>query len=149
MNQLFSNSARGYLSAPIGDSTTEITLNALGGLFPVAAGSDWFKCVLQDANGIEIVYCTAHGAGSNTFTVQRGQEGTTARAFAANAVFGQRVTAADMNTLMMLAGNVITSKKISQDIQIPDGYNAVIIGPAEIDPNVTITGLGNSTLRGL
>lgn len=149
MSQLFSNSARGYLSAPIGDTDTTITLSGLGGLFPIAAGNDWFKGVLQDANGIEIVYCTAHSVGSNTFTVLRGQEGTSPRAFAANAVFGQRVTAADMNTLLMLAGNVITSKKISQNIQIPDGYNAVIVGPVEIDPNVTITGLGNSTFRGL
>ncbi len=149
MNQLFSNSARGYLSEPISETATSITLSALGGLFPVADGNDWFKAVLQDANGIEIVYCIAHSAGSNIFTVVRGKEGTTARAFAAGAVFGQRVTADDMNRLLMLAGNVITSKKISQNIQIPDGYNAVIVGPVEIGPNVTITGLGNSTLRGL
>lgn len=149
MSQLFSNAARGYLSAGIGASDTTITLSGLGSLFPVASGNDWFKAVLQDAIGIEIVYCTAHSSGSNTFTVTRGQEGTTARSFAANAAFGQRVTANDMNCLMMLGGNVITSKKITQSFQIPDGYNAVMVGPVEIDPNVTITGLGNSTLRGL
>lgn len=149
MSQLFSNAARGYLSSGINDTATTITLTGLGNLFPVAAANDWFKAVLQDANGIEIVYCTAHSVGSNTFTVLRGQEGTTARAFAANAIFGQRVTATDMNLLMLLAGNVITSNKITQSFQIPDGYNAVMVGPVEIDPNVTITGLGNSTLRGL
>lgn len=39
--------------------------------------------------------------------------------------------------------------KITTSFNIPDGYNAVLITPVEIGPNVTITGLGNSTLRGL
>lgn len=100
MSQIFSNAARGYLSAPIGATDTNFTLNGLGGLFDAANGSNWWKGVLQDTAGFEIVHCTAHGAGSDNFTVKRGQEGTVARAFAAGSVFGQRVTAADMNALM-------------------------------------------------
>jgi hypothetical protein len=64
----------------------------------VANTTDWFKAVLQDANGIEIVYVSTHTSGSTTFSdVLRGQEGTTARAFAAGSVFGIRITAADIS----------------------------------------------------
>lgn len=96
MGQLFADAARAYLSAGINNTATTIGITSGGALFPVANGTDWFKAVLQDASGIEIVYVTAHTSGANTFTVTRGQEGTTARSFAAGSVFGIRVTAADM-----------------------------------------------------
>ncbi len=96
MGQLFADAARAYLSAGINNTATTISITSGGALFPVANGTDWFKAVLQDASGIEIVYVTAHTSGANTFTVTRGQEGTTARSFAAGSVFGIRVTSADM-----------------------------------------------------
>lgn len=96
MGQLFADAARAYLSAGIAAGDTTISISSGGALFPVANGTDWFKAVLQDASGIEIVYVTAHTSGANTFTVTRGQEGTTARSFATGAVFGVRVTSADM-----------------------------------------------------
>ena len=96
MAQLFADAARAYLSAGIAAGDTTISISSGGALFPVANGTDWFKAVLQDASGIEIVYVTAHTSGANTFTVTRGQEGTTARSFAAGSVFGIRVTSADM-----------------------------------------------------
>ena len=95
MAQLFADAARAYLSAGINNTDTTISIASGGALFPVANGTDWFKAVLQDANGIEIVYVTAHTSASTSFTVTRGQEGTTARGFAAGSVFGLRVTAAD------------------------------------------------------
>ena len=96
MGQLFADAARAYLSAGINNTDTTISIASGGTLFPVANGTDWFKAVLQDASGIEIVYVTAHTSGSTSFTVTRGQEGTTARSFAVGAVFGIRVTSADM-----------------------------------------------------
>lgn len=39
--------------------------------------------------------------------------------------------------------------KITQNMVIPDGYNALSVGPLEVDPAVTVTGLGNSTWRGV
>jgi len=39
--------------------------------------------------------------------------------------------------------------RIDEDVIIPDGYNAFFIDPVEFGPNVTVTGLGNSTLRGV
>lgn len=95
MTQLFANAARGYLASAIGATDTTITLSGLGGLFTPVNSPDVFKGVLQDGTGFEIVYCTAHSSGSNTFTLDRGKEGTTARAFSAGSVFGQRLTALD------------------------------------------------------
>ena len=99
MTQLFSDASRGYLATAIGVGDTSITLSGLGNLFKTVAAPDIFKAVLQDANGFEIVYCTAHADSSNTFTLLRGQEGTTAKAFSAGSVFGQRLTALDMTRL--------------------------------------------------
>lgn len=96
MAQLFADAARAYLSAGIAAGDTTISITSGGALFPVANGTDWFKAVLQDASGIEIVYVTAHTSGATSFAVTRGQEGTTARSFAAGSVFGIRVTSADM-----------------------------------------------------
>lgn len=114
MGQLFADAARAYLSAGINNTDTTISIAAGGALFPVANGTDWFKAVLQDANGIEIVYVTAHTSASTSFTVTRGQEGTTARSFAAGSVFGLRVTAADTAAF---AGKVdkVTGKGLSTE----------------------------------
>lgn len=103
MAQLFANAARGNLSAGILSTDTTITIGSGGSAFPAISGSDWFKAVLQDTSGIEIVYVTAHTADSNSFTVTRGQEGTTARAFGLNSVFGLRLTAGDMTSLTTTA----------------------------------------------
>jgi hypothetical protein len=104
MAQKFANAARGLLASGINNSTTTIEIASGGALFPVANGTDWFNAVLQDETGIEIVRVNTHTSGSNTFTVVRGQEGTTARSFALGSVFGQRVTAGDMEAAV--AGGV-------------------------------------------
>jgi hypothetical protein len=40
-------------------------------------------------------------------------------------------------------------RKITANLVIPDGYNATTNGPIEASPDVTVTGLGNSTWRGI
>lgn len=39
--------------------------------------------------------------------------------------------------------------KITVDMTIPDGQNAVIVGDFEVGPDVTVTGLGNANFVGL
>lgn len=108
MAQQFSDAARSELTAGILAGDTTITL-ADGSRFPEAdagtsAVSDanlWFKAVLQDETGFEIVYVRTHAVATTPDTlsnVLRGQEGTTARAFAADSVVGLRPLAADMDT---------------------------------------------------
>lgn len=109
MGQQFSDAARSELTAGIAAGDTTIAL-ADGSRFPEAnagtsAVSDanlWFKAVLQDETGFEIVYVRTHAVATtpNTLSnVMRGQEGTTARSFAATSVIGVRLTALDMASL--------------------------------------------------
>ncbi len=102
MGKKFADGARAELATSITASSTSLVITAGGSLFPVAnivdgpPNEDWFKLILQDAAGIEIVYVTGHTAGSNTFSgLVRGMEGTAARAFTAPSVVGLRMTAAD------------------------------------------------------
>ena len=100
MTQKFANAARAYLASSVTNSATTVTIGGGGSLFPAISTPDFSRAVLQDASGIEVVLITAHTAGSNSFTVTRGQEGTTARSFAAGSVFGIRMTAADGDTFV-------------------------------------------------
>ena len=100
MTQKFANAARAYLASSISDSATTVTIDGGGSLFPAITSPEFSRAVLQDANGIEVVLITAHTANSDSFTVTRAQEGTTARSFAANSVFGLRMTAADGDTFV-------------------------------------------------
>lgn len=105
MAQKFSNAARGALAAGISASSTTILLNSGGGaLFPVAntgasaisSSADWFKAVLQDDTTFEVIYVRTHTSGNDSFSdVLRGQDGTTAAAFAADTIVGLRPLAAD------------------------------------------------------
>jgi hypothetical protein len=100
MTQKFANAARAYLASTVSDSATTVTIDGGGSLFPAITSPEFSRAVLQDANGIEVVRITAHTANSDSFTVTRGQEGTTARSFAAGSVFGIRMTAADGDTFV-------------------------------------------------
>jgi hypothetical protein len=81
---LFTNNAATTLASSINSSVTSLTVAAgTGGLFPSLAGSQYFYCTLANTAGttIEIVKVTARS--TDTFTIIRGQDNTTAAAFAA------------------------------------------------------------------
>jgi len=82
MAVLFSNNAASNLSASITSTATSLSVAAgTGAEFPNPTGSDYFYATLSDAAGsIEIIKVTARSA--DTMTVVRGQDGTTARAWA-------------------------------------------------------------------
>ncbi len=55
-----------------------------------------------------------------------------------------------IDDIVMISNQVIMHpNRIDQSVSIPDGYNAFFIEPVEFGPNVTVTGLGNSILRGV
>lgn len=89
----FANSAFATLAAGINSSVTSITLTTgQGARFPSLAGGDYFFATLIDtSNNLEIVKCTARS--TDVLTVVRGQESTTARAFATGDRIELRVTA--------------------------------------------------------
>lgn len=88
------NNAYGTLNAGITDSDTTIVLQAgEGARFPSLGAGDYFYATLIDTtNNLEIVKVTARS--TDTMTIVRGQDGTTARAFSTNDRFELRPVAA-------------------------------------------------------
>lgn len=91
------NNAYGTLASSINDSATVMTLGAgQGARFPALGTGDYFYGTLIDTSGnLEIVKVTARS--TDTLTIVRGQDNTTARAFAASDRFELRPTAALFN----------------------------------------------------
>jgi hypothetical protein len=88
------NNAFGTLNTGIISSDTTIVLNTgEGARFPTLVAGDYFFATLIDTtNNLEIVKATA--LATDTLTVVRGQDGTTARAFSTNDRFELRPVAA-------------------------------------------------------
>lgn len=87
------NNAVGYLSTAISASDVGIALQAgNGAAFPVLTGDEFFYATIVSTSGTyEIVKVTARS--SDSMTVVRAQEGTTAASFAVGARIEMRVTA--------------------------------------------------------
>ncbi len=83
MAALVTNNASGTLASSINDVELSLTLSSgQGALFPNPTGGDYFYVtIVTNANDKEIVKVTARS--TNTLTIVRGQDGTTARAFTA------------------------------------------------------------------
>ena len=90
--QLFTNNATGSLVSSISSSATSLVLTAgQGALFPTITGADYFLVTLFDNSSVlEICKCTARS--SDTLTVTRAQEGTTASGFATGSLCELRAT---------------------------------------------------------
>lgn len=90
------NNAFSTLAGSLTNSTTTITVQTgHGDRFPAIAAPDYTIVTLEDSSGNrEIIKVTARTAASDTMTVVRGQEGTTARAWSAGDSIELRLTAA-------------------------------------------------------
>ena len=113
MAQLFTNNAYGSLASAASNSTTTLTLaTGNGARFPSPSGGDYFLATLigLDSNGSEtsweVVKVTARA--TDTLTVVRGQESTTAVAWAAGSRIELRVTARTMGSLLPFSGGTLT-----------------------------------------
>jgi hypothetical protein len=97
------NNAFGTLNAGINSSVTTIVLSAgEGARFPTLSAGDYFYATLIDtSNNLEIVKVTARS--TDTMTVVRAQDSTTARAFSTNDRFELRPTAALFNETITAA----------------------------------------------
>lgn len=104
MPALFSNNASATLALSISTSATAITVSTgMGALFPaVPAGSFFYATLTDSSNNLEIIKVT--GRTSDSLTVVRAQEGTTARAYAAADKVELRITAAGLSNLVQLDG---------------------------------------------
>jgi len=111
--QLFTNNATSVLAAGITNVATSLTVAAgEGAKFPAITGGDYFLATLCQLSGAteinhEIVKVSART--TDTFTIVRAQEGTTARAFNAADPVQLRVTAGTVTALATLGANTFTA----------------------------------------
>ena len=93
------NNAYSTLASSIASGDTTLTVGAgHGARFPAISGGDWTFITLQNSsNAIEIVKVTARA--TDTFTIVRAQEGTTAVAWAAADTVELRFTAGVVDTI--------------------------------------------------
>lgn len=115
MAVLVKNNAYSTIASGINSTDTTITLSAGTGMrFPAAGGADYFYATLIDtSNNLEVVKVTARS--TDTLTVVRGQDDTTARAYASSSRIELRVTAAllaDVRDSITPADGTVTTAKI-------------------------------------
>ena len=101
-NMLFANNCNTTLNGGITAIATSMIVTSATG-FPVPTGSQYFYCTLADAatqTTIEIVKVTA--VSGTTFTIVRGQDGTTGTIFASGAVVSLRLVRASLQDFPLL-----------------------------------------------
>ena len=101
-NMLFANNCNTTLSSSLTNVATTMSVTSATG-FPAPTGSQYFYCTLADAatqTTIEIVKVTA--VSGTTFTIVRGQDGTTGTIFASGAVVSLRLVRANLTDFALL-----------------------------------------------
>lgn len=106
MAVLLTNNAITKLASSVTTGATSIALTAgTGALFPSPSGGNWFPVTVIKSDGsLEIMRCTARS--TDTLTVTRAQEGTTAKAFSAGDRVELRLTVAALAEFQPLAANL-------------------------------------------
>jgi len=146
------NNAYGTLSASISTSDTTITLDSgQGSRFPSLGASDYFYGTLVDtSNNIEVVKVTARS--TDSMTVVRGADNTTATAFAIGDRFELRPTAALFEAIQDEASvDGITSSAAGTAITIDSSDDTTIENDLQVDGTLNVTGTtttGDASLNG-
>ncbi len=139
MSVVFANNAATTLAAAItSTSATTITVTSSSS-FPSISGSEYFYATIDDGTNKEIVKVT--GVSSETWTIVRAQDGTSARTFANGIDVELRNNAAmlsDIKSHFSLADNEILNIGAGNDLQIKhDGSDSFI----------DVTGTGHLYIR--
>ena len=147
-NYQFTNNAATTLASSITSSATSLTVQTTtGALFPTLTGDNFFYCTLQNTAGslYEIVKVTARS--SDTFTIVRAQEGTTATAFNTGDYVQLRLTAGEITELFggIVQGGGTDNVFVENDTTVNFNYtlttgrNAFSVGPVTVGGGVTVT----------
>lgn len=141
LSLLAANNAQTVLAAGISSTATSLTVSTgTGTLFPSpVAGTSFFKLTIIDAatgSLTEIVHVTARAG--DVFTIQRAQEGTTARAWSAN----------DIAANMMTAGSLQLYAQKDQSLLIDNNLSEIAnAGTAAVAKALANLGLGKAAKR--
>ncbi len=104
-------------------------------------------CVNTDL--ASVLSAAAYAASAQTSNGQSQTAANTATIQAAAAAASAALAAAIVGIPPAFTALITQPNKITVDMTIPDGNNAVIVGDFEVSPDVTVTGLGNSNFVGL
>jgi hypothetical protein len=131
MAVLVKNNAFSTLASGITNSATSISLAVgTGARFPAISGGDYFYATLIDtSNNLEIVKVTARS--SDTLTVLRGQDNTTARTYSTGDRIELRLTAGlieDIRDGITPGDGTVTTDKIA-DNAVTAGKLAAAVNP--------------------
>lgn len=134
------NNAFGTLNAGITNSDTTVVLQSgQGSRFPSLSSGDYFYATLIDtSNNLEIVKVTARS--TDTMTIVRAQDNTTARAYSTNDRFELRPTAAMLNEVITKADTA----QVTADAALPKA-GGTVTGKVVIEGN---SAAWNSTAPG-
>jgi hypothetical protein len=144
----YANRANSTLAAGITSSQTTFNLAAgTGAIFPaIGSGPNGFYLTLVDA-ATKLIYeiCLVTAISTDTVTVTRGVQGTTARAWLAGDIASQYITATDMANLVQLSQlPAISPGGSTGDLQYNNGTSA-LGGTSGITTNGTALEVGSPT----
>jgi hypothetical protein len=150
----FSNLASTTLASGVSSSATSVSVTSASS-FPSLGSGDYFYATIGAGSGSEIVKVTA--ISGTTFTVVRGEDGTTAVSHASGADCALRVTAGTLEDLrdggqvytagsgLGLSGNEFTNTAPDQTVSLTGAGTTSVSGTY---PNFTITGAGTTYTAG-
>lgn len=130
---VYTNNATATLSSSITAASTSLTVTSgQGALFPSTASGNYFYVTLIDTVGtVEIVKVTAKT--TDTFTIVRAQDGTTASAFASGSKAELRIVAAGMNEKLAKTGDTAADLTVANLILSGNvTANSATITPTEL-----------------
>lgn len=141
---LATNNAESVLASAISATDTSLIVSAgTGAEFPDAvAGESYFKLTITDAatgSQVEIVNVTAKAG--DIFTIERAQEGTLARAWAANDMVANMMTADTLNIIADFANQAASSAEEAQGYAL----SASEFGDNKLTFTDTTAGLAGTT----
>ncbi|MCP6284960.1 hypothetical protein NL472_21700, partial [Klebsiella pneumoniae] len=148
---LATNNAESTLASAISATDTSLIVNAgTGAEFPDAVdGESYFKLTITDAatgSQVEIVNVTAKAG--DIFTIERAQEGTLARAWAANDMVANMMTADTLNIIAQYSQQAAASAELAGEYagDASDyARNKFTFFKTASDPDGTIAGLAATT----
>lgn len=123
-NIKFTNFASSTLSVGVNNTATSIVVaSGQGARFPAPGAGEYFYVTLEDASlNREIVKVTARS--SDTFTVVRGQDNTTARSWVAGDVVALRFNAAAIDDVLNEVVNKVSKTSSTGSAVLPAGTDA-------------------------
>lgn len=134
---VFTNNARTTLSGSLTNVATSASV-VDGSVFPAPTGGDYAYLTIEEGVLVEIVKLTARS--TNTLTITRAQDGTTAQAFTAAAAVSLRLPRVVLNEFQTAIDAKLNSSAVS-------AFGGTLIVDADASAARTTLGLGTAAVK--